>query len=165
MKIVKLSMALAMMTLGSVVAFAQTADGPAAARAHRSAAPKAHVLTRAELDKLLSEPSKVLLIDVRRPDEITSIGGFPVYLSIQIKNLKNSLAWIPHDRILVTVSNHAARGGAAANILTNAGFNVAGAVGVELYAKEGGVLTKITPPPPKRGGAAAPAAPAAAPAP
>lgn len=43
----------------------------------------------------------------RRPDELASIGGFPVYLSVQAAELEKSLAWIPKDRTLVTVSNPA----------------------------------------------------------
>jgi rhodanese-related sulfurtransferase len=154
MKYMKLSAVLAVMMLGmaSAAALAQDAAGAPSGQARRAPASKAHVLSREELDKLLAEPDKVLLIDVRRPDEISSIGGFPVYLSIQINNLKNSLAWIPHDRILVTISNHAARAGRAADILTNAGFNVAGAAGAQTYEKAGGTLTKIVAPPPRKPG-------------
>jgi len=96
------------------------------------------------------------VIDVRRPDEITSNGGFPVYLSIQQGDLEKSLAWIPKDRTIITVSNHAGRGGAAADILTKNGFNVAGTIGAQVYEKSGGKLTKIEPLAPR------PAAPARA---
>jgi rhodanese-related sulfurtransferase len=115
----------------------------AAAFAQSGTPAKAKTLTRAELDQLLASPDKVLLIDVRRPDEISSNGGFPVYLSIQIGELEKHLDAIPKDRIIVTVSNHAARGGKAADLLASHGFNVAGAVGAETYEKEGGTLTKI----------------------
>jgi rhodanese-related sulfurtransferase len=118
----------------------------AAAFAQAASPSKAKVLTRAELDQLLATPDKVLLIDVRRPDELTAIGGFPVYLSIQAKDLANHLDAIPKDRILVTISNHAARAGKAADLLASHGFNVAGAAGAETYEKEGGTLTKIEPP-------------------
>jgi rhodanese-related sulfurtransferase len=107
---------------------------------------KAHVLTRAEFDALLAHPEKVLLIDVRRPDEVSSNGGFPVYLSIQAGELEKHLAEIPKDRVIVTVSNHAARGGKAADLLAERGFNVAGTIGAETYASEGGALTKIAVP-------------------
>ncbi len=115
----------------------------AAAFAQSGTPAKAKTLTRAELDQLLATPDKVLLIDVRRPDEISSNGGFPVYLSIQIGELEKHLDAIPKDRIIVTVSNHAARGGKAADLLASHGFNVAGAVGAETYEKEGGTLTRI----------------------
>jgi rhodanese-related sulfurtransferase len=116
----------------------------AAAAFAQSAAPaKAKTLTRAELDQLLAAPDKVLLIDVRRPDEVSSIGGFPVYLSIQAGELEKHLDAIPKDRIIVTVSNHAGRAGHAADLLASKGFNVAGAVGAETYQKEGGTLAKI----------------------
>ena len=85
----------------------------------------------------------------RRPDEVTAIGGFPVYLSIQIGDLEKSLPFIPKDRTIIALSNHAARGGRAADILAKAGFKVAGAAGAEDYEAEGGTLIKIAPPPPK----------------
>jgi rhodanese-related sulfurtransferase len=126
--------------LAAAIAFGQSGNN----------APKsqAKVLTRAEIDDLLAKPDQVLVIDVRRPDEVKDIGGFPVYLSIQINDLPNRLAWIPRDRTIIALSNHAARGGRAADILTRAGFKVAGAAGAEDYEAQGGTLTKIVPPPP-----------------
>jgi rhodanese-related sulfurtransferase len=126
--------------LAAAAAFAQSA-APA-----KAPASKAKVLSRVELDQLLATPDKVLVIDVRRPDEVSSIGGFPVYLSIQIGDLEKHLDAIPRDRVIVTVSNHAARGGKAADLLASKGFNVAGAVGAETYEKEGGTLTRIAVP-------------------
>jgi rhodanese-related sulfurtransferase len=105
-------------------------------------------LKRGTIDALLAKPESILVIDVRRPDELTAIGGLPVYLSVQAKDLEKSLAFIPRDRIIVTVSNHAGRAGAAGDLLTSHGFNVAGAIGVQNYEAEGGALTKIAPPPP-----------------
>ncbi len=84
-----------------------------------------------------------MLIDVRRPDEVTSIGGFPVYLSIQLKDLEKSVAWIPKDRTVVLVSNHAGRAGKAADILAAKGFKVAGAVGAQTYERAGGTILHI----------------------
>ena len=113
---------------------------PVLAQQPPAAAPafKAHVLTVAELDKWLDKPREVLLIDVRRPDEVSSVGGYPVYLSVQSKELENSLDWVPKDRKIITVSNHAARAGKAADLLASKGFNVIGAVGSDSYEKEGG---------------------------
>jgi hypothetical protein len=71
-----------------------TCFAAAAALAQNTPA-KAKTLTRSELDLLLAKPDKVLLIDVRRPDEISSNGGFPVYLSIQIGELEKQLDAIP----------------------------------------------------------------------
>jgi rhodanese-related sulfurtransferase len=127
--------------------FAQTAKPQGGA--DKAPPSQAHVLNRAELDALLAKPEKLTIIDVRRPDELTSIGGFPVYLSIQLADLEKSLAWIPKDRTIVTVSNHAGRGKKAVDLLTSKGFKVAGAVGAQNYEEEGGKLTKIAPPPPK----------------
>jgi len=106
-------------------------------------------LTRAEFDTLRAEPAKLLVLDVRRPDELTSIGGFGVYLSIQAADLEKSLAWIPKDRTVVTVSNHASRAVRAADLLTKNGFTVAGAIGAQDYESEGGTLVKISPPAPR----------------
>ena len=125
-----------------------------APRTGQAPAFKAKKLTRAEFDALRANPSQLLVIDVRRPDELQSIGGFGAYLSIQAAELEKSLAWIPKDRTIVTVSNHAARAGRAADLLTKNGFTVAGAIGAQDYEGEGGTLVKIAPP--------APAAPKAA---
>ena len=118
--------------------------------AHAQNAPafKAHVLSSAELDKLLATPGKVLVIDVRRPDELSAKGSFPVYLSVQAADLEKNLAYIPRDRLIVTVSNHAARAGKAADLLSAKGFKVAGAAGSETYEKEGGhnVVHIVAPP-------------------
>jgi rhodanese-related sulfurtransferase len=141
-----LRLAAALLTLASPVLFAQDAPAPAAAKAP---AFKAHVLTVSELDALVAKPDKLLFLDVRRPDEVTTIGGFPVYLSVQLADLEKSLSWIPKDRTIVTVSNHAARAGKAADLLSSKGFKVAGAVGAESYEKEGGKIAHIKAPAPK----------------
>jgi rhodanese-related sulfurtransferase len=135
MKTLKLTLLVAG-ALAVAAPLAYSADAPAAAA--KAPAFKAHVLSKDELDKLLADPSKVLVIDVRRPDEVTDIGGLPVYLSIQQKDLEKSLAWIPKGRQIVTVSNHAGRAGKAADLLASKGFNVAGAAGVQTYEKDGG---------------------------
>ena len=136
--------------VAALVTFGPVAFGQAdnAKQGGQPPASGAKVLTRAELDDLLSKPGQILIVDVRRPDEVTSIGGFPVYLSVQIGDLEKSLAWIPRDRTIVALSNHANRAGRAADMLTKAGFKVAGAVGAEVYESQGGKLTKILPPPP-----------------
>jgi rhodanese-related sulfurtransferase len=115
----------------------------------------AHVLTNAELDELLKHPESLVLVDVRRPDEVTAIGGFPVYLSIQLKDLANSVAWIPKERTVVLVSNHAGRASKAVDILAGKGFKVAGAVGAQTYEKAGGTILHIPVPPPRAQGAGA----------
>jgi len=109
-------------------------------------------LSRAEFDALAKDPSRLLVIDVRRPDELTSIGGFPAYLSIQASDLANRLAFVPKDRAIVTVSNHANRAQRAAELLKKAGFSVVGAIGAQDYEGEGGTLVKIAPPAPKAEG-------------
>ena len=119
-------------------------------------------LTIAQFDAYLAHPEKILLVDVRRPDEVSTIGGFPVYLSVQIKDLKQHLDEIPKDRGIITVSNHAARAGVAGDQLEDAGFKVLGAVGADTYQLDGGKLAvKIPVPPPSP--AVASAHPAGAP--
>ena len=150
--------------LTAVTAFA--ADPPTQTQAQAPARAKAQAkeLSRAEFESLLEHPEKLLIIDVRRPDELTKIGGFPVYLSVQSKELENSLAWIPKDRTIVTVSNHAARSGRAADFLTSKGYRVAGTVGAQTFEEQGGKLTKFEVPPPRNGAPAAANAGATAPA-
>jgi rhodanese-related sulfurtransferase len=114
---------------------------PAVAQQPVAAAAQEHGLSRAQIDALLAKPSEILVLDVRRADEISTIGGFPVYLSIQLADLERSLAFIPRDRTILTVSNHAARAQKAAALLASNGFRVAGAAGAQNYAAEGGTLT------------------------
>jgi rhodanese-related sulfurtransferase len=139
---------LAVVALASSSSFvsAQQASGAPAAPEYKAKSPK---LNRAQIDALLAKPDQLVVIDLRRPDELTKIGGFPVYLSIQSKELEKNLAFIPKDRSVVTVSNHAGRAGAGADLLAGKGFKVAGAVGVQDYEAEGGTLSKIAPPQPK----------------
>jgi rhodanese-related sulfurtransferase len=162
MKFIKPTLLALTLALAGSLAFAQadTTTKPAgtATTAAEPAAPvyKGRVpkLTREALDKFLATPDKVVLIDLRRPDELTAIGGFPVYLSIQAKELEKSLSYIPRDRDIITVSNHAGRAGAGANLLLDKGYKVIGAVGAQDYEAEGGKLTKIAPPAPRQTSAA-----------
>ena len=140
----------------SLPAVAQNA--PAAAAPAASAAPastyvappwtyKTPQLSRNDVDKLLGNPKKLLIIDVRRPDELSKNGSFPVYLGVQLKDLPEALAYIPKDRVILTVSNRAHRAGDAGDLLTSKGYKVAGAVGTLDYAEAGGSIAKVTPPP------------------
>lgn len=145
----KTRFALFLILVSQAVAPAFAADAPPApaAAAPRPYAYKTPKLSRAQLDALLAHPEQLLLIDVRRPDELTAKGGFPAYLSIQAKEIERYLAFIPTDRQIVTVSNHAGRAGAAGDLLASKGFRVVGAVGSENYEEEGGKIVKIVPPP------------------
>jgi rhodanese-related sulfurtransferase len=129
--------AIAMSALWSSVGFAQApaSEGTGAAR----------VLSRAEFDALLEHPERLLIIDVRRPDELTTIGGFGVYLSIQPADVEKNLALIPRERVIVTVSNHATRAIRVANVLAANGFEIAGTLGAQNYEEQGGTLTKVAP--------------------
>jgi len=138
----------------SLPALAQTT--PAASPAEAASAPQPYVappwtyktrqLSRNDVDKLLGNPKKLLVIDVRRPDELSKYGSLPVYLNVQVKDLPVALDYIPRDRTIVTVSNRAHRAGAAGDLLTQAGFKVAGAVGSEDYREAGGTIVKVTAP-------------------
>lgn len=135
----------------------EAAAAPAAAASAYVAPPwtyRTRQLTRNDVDKLLGQPQKLLIIDVRRPDELSKHGGFPIYLSVQIKDLPEALAYIPRDRTILTVSNRAHRAGAAGDLLSSKGYKVAGAIGSVDYAEAGGSIARIVPPAP-----AVPAAP------
>ena len=147
---------LLLMSLTTTMAFAQE-PAAGAAKAPKS---NAHLLTNAEFDVLAQHPESLVLVDVRRPDEVTAIGGFPVYLSIQLKELANSLAWIPKERTVVLVSNHAGRAARAADILASKGFKVAGAIGAQTYEKAGGTIVHIPVPAPRVAGAGGTGGPA-----
>jgi rhodanese-related sulfurtransferase len=130
------------------------ADPAAVKRVEESlAAPwkfKTKRLSKAEVDALLARPDSVIFIDLRRPDEFITFGSFPVFLSVQNKDLDKQLAWLPRDRAIVTVSNHSQRAGAAGDLLTARGFNVAGATGAEEYEVAGGTsVAHVQAPPPR----------------
>ncbi len=146
------SLALLVMMSAAPAILVQAAEaGAAKQEAAKPAAPK---LTRAQLDEWLAKPDKVIVLDLRRPDEHQSIGALPVFLSIQLADLEKNLAYIPRDRAVIPVSNHASRAGRAAGVLVKNGLNVVGVVGVQDYEAEGGTLNKIQPPPPKPAAAA-----------
>lgn len=127
--------------LGMAIAAASPGTAPALAQRAPGVTVPVPALDRAQIDALLAKPADVLVLDVRRPEEIGAIGGFPVFLSIQLAELERSLAFIPRDRAIITVSNHAARAQKAAALLAARGFRIAGAAGVQTYAAEGGTLT------------------------
>lgn len=131
------SLMLVVLSLFGSLAFAQAGEAKDTS--------KTAILTRAQFDALLAKPEQLLIIDVRRPDEVTTIGGLPVYLSVQLADLDKYTAWIPKDRKIVTISNHAGRAGRAGDLLASKGFNVVGRVGVQNYEAEGGKLTRIAP--------------------
>jgi gluconolactonase len=128
---------LAAVAMSGVAAGQAFAQAPVAAQ-HATTAPAK--LNRAQIDALLATPGRVVFVDVRRADEIAAIGGLPAYLNIQLSELERFLPYIPRDRQIVTISNHAARANKAAALLTARGFAVAGAVGVQDYLAQGGAL-------------------------
>ena len=144
MNLLTRSLSIAALSLVASLALAQ-ASGASGDTAVTKDTSKTVILARAQFDQLLAKPEQLLIVDVRRPDEVTSIGSFPVYLSIQLADLEQSLAWIPKDRKIVTVSNHAGRAGRAGDLLAAKGFNVVGRVGVQNYEEQGGKLSKIAP--------------------
>lgn len=144
--------ALFALALSTSLAFAADAEAPNDSAKYVDPLPWTHKtqrLNREQLDKLLGHPEKILFVDVRRPDELTKLGGFPVYLSVQSKNLQESLDYIPKNRRIITISNRAHRAGEAGDFLISKGYKVAGAVGVLDYQDQGGSLSKIAVPPPK----------------
>ena len=132
--------------LGIVAAAAGSSAGLPIDTAHAQGAATAAAqsdvatLSREQVDQLLATPDSVVFIDVRRADEVAAIGSLPVFLNIQASELDRFLAYIPRDRSIVTISNHAGRARKAAALLREQGFTVAGVVGVEDYAEAGGTL-------------------------
>jgi rhodanese-related sulfurtransferase len=125
-------------------AFAQQANnGKQAAKQEAKQEPKSKKLTRAEFDTLAAKPGSLVVVD-----EQQEIGAFPVFLSIQLDDLAKYTDYIPKDRTVVAVSNHASRGLRAADLLAEKGFKVAGAIGVQDYEEAGGKLNKIAKPAP-----------------
>lgn len=137
--------AMMLMGLAGMGAAPVAAQSAPAAQAATATAPS---LTREQIDQLIAAPGDVVFIDVRRADEIAAIGSVPVFLNIQASELDRFAGYIPRDRRIVTLSNHAGRARRAAAWLSGQGYTVIGAVGVEDYAAQGGTLygrTFLTP--------------------
>lgn len=147
---------LSTLVLAALLAAAPLAQAQAQAAASAPAAAaewkyKTKRLKAAEVDALLAQPEKLLVLDLRRPDELIKYGSFPVYLNIQNRELEKQLAYLPKDRVILTVSNHAQRAGSAGDILSAKGYTVAGATGSEDYENEGGkAVAHLQPPPPRQ---------------
>lgn len=129
---------LALALAAPAVTFAQQTAAAVTAAAPTAWKYQVQRLNRVQFDALLARPDQLLVLDVRRPDELVSKGRFPIYLNIQASELEQSLKFIPKDRALVTVSNHAGRAGVAGDLLAAKGFKVAGAIGVQNYIEDGG---------------------------
>ncbi|CAH0352942.1 rhodanese-like domain-containing protein [Aquabacterium sp. CECT 9606] len=150
-------LAFALAAASSVALAQQTAPvAPAGAYVAPPWTYKTKQLNRAQVDALLAQPKKVVVIDVRRPDELISKGSFPVFLSVQVKDVESNLGFIPKDRQIILVSNRAHRAGAVGDILSTKGFKVAGATGSLDYEEQGGTVARITPPPKVAAAASAP---------
>lgn len=169
LKISALTLALGLsLALGAGLTQAQTQSAAPVANAGQQAQTpqvwkyKTKRLQRAEVDAWLAQPDKLLVLDVRRPDELIKYGSFPVFLNVQNKDIAQHLAYLPKDRAIITVSNHAQRAGATGDLLAAQGFNVVGATGSEDYEQEGGkAVVHIQAPPPRTAAAANTGTPAA----
>lgn len=152
-----LALLVAALSAGSQ-AWAQTTAGapaPAQAQAWKYKTKRLHA---GEVDALLAQSDQLVVLDIRRPDELIRYGSFPAFLNIQFADLDKHLAYLPKDRAILTISNHAQRAGAAGDALAAKGYTVAGATGSEDYEQEGGKAVRHIQPPPPRGAASAPAA-------
>lgn len=148
--------ALALALSASFASAQQAASAPAAQTAQVWKY-KTKRLVHTEVDALLAQPEKLLVLDLRRPDELIKYGSFPAFLNIQLKDLDKHLAYLPKDRTILTVSNHAQRAGAAGDALAAKGYSIAGATGSEDYEQQGGkAVAHIQPPPPRVAAASAP---------
>jgi rhodanese-related sulfurtransferase len=135
---------------------AQSATPVASTQAPPAWKYKVKHLSKDEIDALLANPEKLLVLDLRRPNELITYGSFPAFLSIQASELEQNLAYLPKDRIIVTVSNHAGRAGIAGDFLAAKGYTVAGAAGSEDYEKAGGKSVRHIQPAPPLANASAP---------
>ncbi|RZL02715.1 MAG: rhodanese-like domain-containing protein [Rubrivivax sp.] len=141
-------LSLALLAHGAAAWAQSAATAPATATTARASQPwtyKTENLSKTQVDALLANPSKLVIIDLRRPDELVKYGSFPAYLNVQLKALPEVLDYIPKDRVILTVSNRAHRAGAAGDLLTSKGFKVAGATGSEDYREAGGTIVKVAP--------------------
>jgi hypothetical protein len=124
--------------------FAQTTTGKPAVKY------KTPELTVAQIDHWLAKPDQVLVLDIRRPDELIRFGSFPVFLNIQYADLEKTLLTFQKIAISLLYLITPAALFAAGDLLTSKGYKVIGAAGSENYEQQGGkAVTKIQKPAPK----------------
>ena len=97
---------------------------------------QAETLTPEQLEKHIEE-GKAFFLDVREPDEIRKLGSVPGYVNIPLGELEKRISEVPKDKVIVTMCNRAVRAGKAADLLTKAGYTVAGACALNDYKEKG----------------------------
>ncbi|HUU12393.1 MAG TPA: rhodanese-like domain-containing protein [Terriglobia bacterium] len=123
----------ALLLLTTVSATAQTAE-----RKHAPAAEGATETPAAELSKQLGEGKKVLVIDVRSPEEFES-GHIPGATNIPIEDLSERIGEmkVSKDTTIVTVCEHGGRSSRAALELQKLGYKSSSFCKLESWKKEG----------------------------
>lgn len=93
-------------------------------------------LSTEEFEKYMKQKN-VFLLDVREPKELTELGTLKGYVNIPVGELEKRLSEIPKGKLIVTFCNKGVRASRAADILTKAGYKVAGACGLSDYKEKG----------------------------
>ena len=114
--------------------------------------PAYKVLKAPDLEKLLAEGEKYLILDVRRPDEISKLGTVKGYINIPVEVIAERYAELPKDKPIISLCNRARRATTAADLLKEKGYTIAAVGGLEdIKTEEGGpkLITVFPPAPPE----------------
>ena len=74
-------------------------------------------------DLLALQPDQ-LLLDVRNPNELQTVGAFPNAINIPVDELRARMAELPKDKEILVACQVGLRGHVAYRMLSNCGFRV-----------------------------------------
>lgn len=119
------------------------AVAPAAGQHHAPVAPGARETGAAALSRDLDQGKKILIIDVRAPEEFNA-GHIPGAVGIPIEELSKRIAEmkVSKDTTIVTVCDHGGRSSRAALELEKLGYKTSSFCRLDAWKKEGHRLEK-----------------------
>jgi rhodanese-related sulfurtransferase len=133
------------MTLTAVILAVCTLAMPLAAVSaeHMAVAPAAHETSAKELHSLIQDKGKVLVLDVRSPEEYAK-GHVPGAINVPYDSLAQKIRemQISKDTVIVTMCDHGGRSSHAALELRKMGYKTTSFCRIDSWQKDGYRITK-----------------------
>jgi len=130
-------------SLGILVLCAFTVSLPALPQKHPSVDPAAHETNAKQLHSLLDRDGKVLILDVRTPEEYAR-GHVPEAVNIPIDILARKIKQMQVSKTttIVTMCDHGGRSSRAAMELQRMGYHATSFCRIDSWRKDGYKITK-----------------------
>ncbi|HZT69720.1 MAG TPA: rhodanese-like domain-containing protein [Terriglobia bacterium] len=126
-----------------VAAWALTMQLPAVSAQHMTLAPAAHETSAEELHSLIGDKGKVLVLDVRSPEEYAK-GHVPGAINVPYESLARRIRQmqVSKDTTIVTMCDHGGRSSHAALELQKMGYKTTSFCRIDSWQKDGYKITK-----------------------